>query len=188
MAALVVVVILLISYKKSLRIKGDLYLEKISIVDSSPEREVACTISYDENTPVIAMSRYSRIKQLHRLSGIISAIRRFFEGKEIGSEEYEIYDYLVNNRAGKKLLTGIEKSKIIGSPLGNSFVIKKSPKSRYLTINNRDSGSIRVSDRERLVIAFKEKDATTRATIREIDLEFVFRSTVRVRNNRRGRR
>lgn len=186
LAGIIALMILYIGYKKSLTIKGDLCLEQISIVDTDVDKSQS--LVYEGDGPVITMSRYSRNRSLHRLSGIIEEVKKFYDRSEIGTDENEIFEYIARDRKGKNLLTGVEKSKIIGSTFGNVFTIKKSGKCRYLSLNNRDDKSLKVCDGDKLDLVFRERKKDSKTIVRAIEMSFTFRSNARVRSRSRRNR
>ncbi len=186
--AVAVMLILYISFEKSKKIKGSLYLTQIAVADTDPESDIMQSLEFYDNCPVISLNRYQRVKSLHRISGFMSEIKKIFDNNEIGTDEYVVYDYIATNKNGKKLQIGSDKSKVIGSILGNSFTVRNSRKSKYLTINRVDSGKIVIANGDSLDISFQEKDPTTKRIVREIELKFIFRSSVRVRSNSKSRK
>lgn len=181
---LVIVIAILIYLRKiSQRIKGSLYIEQIIVEDM--ENDISEYFMYDGNGPMIVLNKYTRDKNYHSILGIIKDVRRFFDNNDIGSSENIVYEYLTTDRNGKKLLTKCEKTKIIGSVLGDCFTIKKSKKTKYLTINKKDRGRIRIDNNKNLVLSFKENDPQTQRCIRKIEIEMYFRSPVRTRIHKR---
>ena len=188
LAGIITLLVLFIGYKKSLKIKGDLHIENISIVDTDVTIDKFQSLMYEGNGPVIGLTRYSRNKSLHRLDGVINEIKKCYDNSDIGTAENEIFEYIARHKEGKKLLSGSEKVKIIGSPLGNTFTIKKLKSCRYLSINNRDYKYLKVNDGDNLNLIFKERNSANRTTVRAIEIHCVFRSTARIRNNNRRTR
>lgn len=178
-----VITILIVARIKSRRIRGDLYIQQITVEDT--DTGLSEYFMYDGNNPVIAMSQYSRNKDLHNFAGLIKKIRNLFDNYDIGTSQNNLFEYLMSDINGKKLLTNCEKTKIIGTVLGDSFLIRNSRKTKYLYINTTDRGNIRISNNQEFTVSFKEKDPQTSHVKRKLEIEMLFRSPVRVRTHKR---
>ena len=82
-------------------------------------------------------------------------------------------------KTAKELMSGAEKSKIIGTPTGASFKVKINKKTPYLTIA-RSAKEANVSTEKELVLSFKTKrDATSTRSKRYLNIHYYFVSNVR---------
>ena len=142
-----------LSYKKSLRIRGTLYLAKVEGCTTEDDYENVVTFDFTdedgceglegyENALSISMDRYYRKKEKRTVKGLISETLDLFKYCEPETQEYEARS-LLNGKLARDLMVGTEKSKIIGTPNGGSFTVKLHKKTPFLTANkSRKSPSI----------------------------------------------
>ena len=175
-----VLAVLYFAFLKSLRIKGSLYLDKISVYDPLDVPDTMQQYICEDQPIVITMTKlYEKNKNMRNVSGIVRKTMTYFEKSDSGTAEKEIYDYIMTKRSGSALQKGSAKSKLIGTPIGNSFRIRISKGSSYFSVNKHSKGFVSVNDGDRFTFLFKELEGNGRSVKRSIELSYRFVTSVR---------
>ena len=185
--ALLVVFLLKFSYEKTLKIKGDLYLTDIEIVDYREGNGEFFTRNFTDDdvdsietqnsTNSIPMRLFYRKKKKRNIDGIVRETMSFFQHAEFDTEDFKTYEVL-SCQTAKALMVGSEKCKIIGMPNGAGFSIKPSKKATYLTIN-KSKNRVVIKNRQKLEICFKEKKKNYDDDQSYVLLKYYFTTPVR---------
>lgn len=191
----IAIVVPYVSYLKSLKIRGKLYLTQIDFCESNDDYydepdlfDFTNEDGYEgieayEDALYIPMDRFYRKKKKRTVYGLISETLDLFRGCELDTAQYNAKAALIGNTA-KELMVGVEKSKIVGVPNGSSFTIKINKKTPNLTINKSSKGA-KISNGKKMELCFKIKhDASSSKSKSYIKLHYYFVSPVRERKSR----
>ena len=181
----IIIFILRLSYVKTLKIKGDLYLKEIEIFDSKDnEGELYVRNFADDNEDdvddsmiSIPMRMFYRKKRNRSVEGIIRETKVFFQDSEADSENFKTFEKL-NSQAFNSLIIGCEKRKIVGTPNGTGFSVKPNKKAINLTIN-KSKKKVIIKNRQKLEICFKEQTTNRDEEQNYAILKYYFTTPVR---------
>lgn len=190
----IAIIVPYISYLKSLKIRGKLYLTQIDFCESNDDYDEPVSFDFTnedgyegieayEDALYIPMDRFYRKKKKRTIDGLISETLDLFRGCELDTPQYNAKSALIGNTA-KELMVGVEKSKIVGVPNGSSFTIKINKKTPYLTINKSSKGA-NIANGKKMELCFKMKrDSSSSRSKNYIKLHYYFVSPVRERKSK----
>ena len=190
----IAIIVPYISYLKSLKIRGKLYLTQIDFCESNDDYDEPVSFDFTnedgyegieayEDALYIPMDRFYRKKKKRTIDGLISETLDLFRGCELDTPQYNAKSALIGNTA-KELMVGVEKSKIVGVPNGSSFTIKINKKTPYLTINKSSKGA-NIANEKKMELCFKMKrDSSSSRSKNYIKLHYYFVSPVRARKSK----
>lgn len=190
----IAIIVPYVSYLKSLKIRGKLYLAQIDFCESNDDYDEPISFDFTnedgyegieayEDALYIPMDRFYRKKNKRNIDGLISETLDLFRGCELDTPQYNAKSALIGNTA-KELMVGVEKSKIVGVPNGSSFTIKINKKTPYLTINKSSKGA-NISNGKKMELCFKMKrDTSSSRSKNYIKLHYYFVSPVRERKSK----
>ena len=190
----IAIIVPYVSYLKSLKIRGKLYLTQIDFCESNDDYDEPVSFDFTdedgyegieayEDALYIPMDRFYRKKNKRTIDGLISETLDLFRGCELDTPQYNAKSALIGNTA-KELMVGVEKSKIVGVPNGSSFTIKINKKTPYLTVNKSSKGA-NISNGKKMELCFKMKrDSSSSRNKNYIKLHYYFVSPVRERKSK----
>lgn len=190
----IAIIVPYVSYLKSLKIRGKLYLTQIDFCESNDDYDEPVSFDFTdedgyegieayEDALYIPMDRFYRKKNKRTIDGLISETLDLFRGCELDTPQYNAKSALIGNIA-KELMVGVEKSKIVGVPNGSSFTIKINKKTPYLTVNKSSKGA-NISNGKKMELCFKMKrDSSSSRNKNYIKLHYYFVSPVRERKSK----
>lgn len=190
----IAIIVPYVSYLKSLKIRGKLYLTQIDFCESNDDYDEPVSFDFTdedgyegieayEDALYIPMDRFYRKKNKRTIDGLISETLDLFRGCELDTPQYNAKSTLIGNIA-KELMVGVEKSKIVGVPNGSSFTIKINKKTPYLTVNKSSKGA-NISNGKKMELCFKMKrDSSSSRNKNYIKLHYYFVSPVRERKSK----
>ncbi len=177
-------------YLKSLKIKGKIYLTQIELSDGNDEYGLPETLVFtgldgtngiegDPDAMFINGERFYRKKERRNVAGLIEETLDLFRGYEAGTPQFQAKT-LLNSNTARELMTGAEKSKVVGTPFGTPFKIKVHKKTFGLTVN-KGSMAIVESGKD-FELLFKVKaDGASRRSRKYLKIQYHFISHVRVK-------
>ena len=183
-----------LSYQKSLKIRGKLYLTQIDFCQGDDDYDNTETFdftdqeSYEdidvyEDALYIPMDKFYRRKQKRNVDGLISETIDLFRGCEIDTDEYNAKAVLLSKTA-KELFSGCERSKVVGSLNGASFTVKINKGTPYLTVN-KSSKSVNVENGKKVEISFVKKSDSSSRNRTFVKLHYLYSSPVRTGRNKK---
>lgn len=184
---LAVVILTRLAYRASLKIKGDLYLTEIEVVDylegngeiylrDFTEDDVD-RIETQKKSISISMGVFYKRKNMRSIEGIIRETISFFQHAEFDTEDYKTFQALSSNTSNT-LMVGADKCRILGTPSGASFSIKPSKKATYLTVN-RSKNTVVVKNGKKIEICFKDKKNNYDSDQSYVILKYYFTTPIR---------
>lgn len=190
----IAIIVPYVSYLKSLKIRGKLYLTQIEFCESNDDYDEPVSFDFTdedgyegieayEDALYIPMDIFYRKKKKRSIDGLISETVDLFKGYELDTPQYNAKSALTGNVA-KNLMLGVEKSKVLGVPNGSTFTIKINKKTPYLTINKSSKGA-NISNGKKMELCFKmQRDSSSSRSKNYIKLHYYFVSPVRERKSK----
>jgi hypothetical protein len=181
-------------YLKSLKIKGKIYLTQIELSDGNDEYSVPETLVFtgldgtngiegDPDAMFINGERYYRKKERRNVAGLIEETLDLFRGYEAGTPQFQAKT-LLNSNTARELMTGAEKSKVVGTPFGTPFKIKVHKKTFGLTVNKGSMATVESGKDFELLFKVRA-DGASRRSRKYLKVKYHFISHVRTKKQPR---
>ena len=193
--AAIAVLVPYISYIKSLKVKGKLYLAKVEYSEPDSEYDPPAYFDFTLNGRVedvklnpeavfVNMDIFFRKKDNRNLAKLINEINTRFSAFPAGTTQFSIRSILQDAHA-RALMAGADKCALKGSVNGASFNVKIHKKAIYTKVN-RSAENPKISKGDIMEIDFR-KGRTGPDASRYLKLTYYFDSPVVIRNNTKKR-